>query len=453
MRKVAFCLRASLRLFFLRLPASSAARMMVVLSFLLMLTAPLAAQTTNAAPATTPAAASGDFGQYVADHQDDLSPFFTEHAGELFKLAVPLLMGMMGWVVLVTMLVGWGIDILLSRGFAFFFAPAFAEWKRSIIYATGELFLGFVYACLMGLVVVFCLRLDHALIIIGSLIVILMMVALAAQVVWVLYLYRTPFTLSTAFYLVVIIVQAITGLLIAGPVFGAHAPAEITTFVDAAITPRLRVEVEGAQRDLAAAKTERAGVRAHTSELKSQVAQARTEKEQLGQQIEEKKNSDVYIFAQIIKVRAGGDLTSAREQLTAFPAKFPNSPLLALARSQLADINTQMASDNAEQKQAEADAARATAAGRADLLARAAKGEVTLSEMRQAIIGKSRIDVKSLLGAPSQTQSDTWIYYPLMIINPLTNEKSGLIVNFSEGAVLGVDYNHNAPVGGIPGTQ
>ncbi len=406
---------------------------------------PLAAQT-NAAPAPPSASgASTDFGQYLADHQGDLAPFFTEHAGELFKLAVPLVMGMMGWVALVTMLVGWVIDVLLSRGFAFFFAPAYAEWKRSIIYATGELFLGFVYACLMGLVVVFCLRLEHAFVVIGAVLLVLMIVALAAQVVWVLYLYRTPFVLSTAFYLVVVLVQGITGLLLAGPLFGAHAPTEVTAFMDGVITPKLHGEVDATRRDLAAAKSERDAVKTHTNDLQNQFAQAQTEKSQLHEQIEAKKNSDIYIFAQIMKVRAGGDLAAARDQLAAFPAKFPASPLLVLARGQLADLDNQIAAEAAQQKQAEADAVRAAAAARADLLARAAKGQVTLSEMRAVIIGKSRADVKALLGAPGDTGTDTWTYYPQMIVNPLTNEKSGLVVNFSEGVVQGVDYSHISP--------
>jgi uncharacterized protein (DUF3084 family) len=215
--------------------------------------------------------------------------------------------------------------------------------------------------------------------------------------------------------------------------------------MDGVITPKLHGEVDATRRDLAAAKSERDAVKTHTNDLQNQFAQAQTEKSQLHEQIEAKKNSDIYIFAQIMKVRAGGDLAAARDQLAAFPAKFPASPLLVLARGQLADLDNQIAAEAAQQKQAEADAVRAAAAARADLLARAAKGQVTLSEMRAVIIGKSRADVKALLGAPGDTGTDTWTYYPQMIVNPLTNEKSGLVVNFSEGVVQGVDYSHISP--------
>ena len=99
--------------------------------------------------------------------------------------------------------------------------------------------------------------------------------------------------------------------------------------------------------------------------------------------------------------------------------------------------------EETQKKQEEADAARAAAQARADLLARAGKGEVTLSEMRQALIGKTRAQVSDLLGQPSETASDSWGYRQQMILNPLTNEKHGLTVYFNEGIVQSVDYDMN----------
>src|ERR1019366_10746749 len=124
-------------------------------------------------------------------------------------------------------------------------------------------------------------------------------------------------------------------------------------------------------------------------------------------------------------------------------AKFPSSSLNVLARAQLAQVTNQLAVEEAQKKQEEADAARAAAQARADLLARAGKGEVTLSEMRQALIGKTRAQVSDLLGLPSETASNSWGYRQQMILNPLTNEKHGLTVYFSEGAVQSVDYDRN----------
>jgi hypothetical protein len=395
------------------------------------------------APATQPAAGDEDFGRYLAGHQDDLGPFFSDNAGDIFRLGVPVVMGMMGWVIIFTMLVGWGIDVLMSRGFSFFYAPAFAEVKRALIYATGRLFLSVVYTCLLSLAIVFSLKFPYAGIVMAIAVLVLVAVALAAQIVWILYLYRTAFSVSVVFYLAIIAVHSIVGVLIAKSVVGLRASSAVTEFVDQSITPRLRADTEGIRRQLADAQSARNAAKAKVADLQNQVIQAKSDEEQLRQEIDEKKNSDIYVFSRIVQARARHDLASAHDQIAVFLAKYPASSLSAQAHAQLTQINDELAAEDAQKKQADADTARASAQARSDLLARAGKGEVTLSEMRQALIGKTRAQVKSLLGLPPQTASDQWGYPQQMIVNPLTNEKSGLLVNFSEGTVQGVDYNRN----------
>jgi hypothetical protein len=395
------------------------------------------------APTAQPVAADEDFGHYLADHQDDLGPFFSDNAGDIFRLGVPVVMGMMGWVIVFTMLVGWGIDVLMSRGFAFFYAPAFAEVKRSLIYATGRLFLSVVYTCLLSLAIVFSLKFPYAGIVMAIAAIILLAVALAAQVVWILYLYRTVFSISVVFYLAIIAVHTLVGVLIAKSVVGLRASSAVTEFVDQSITPRLQADTSTIRQQLADAQSARDAAKVKATDLQNQVAKAKSDEEQLRKEIEEKKNSDIYVFSRIVQARARDDLASARDQLTAFLVKYPTSFLSAQARAELTQINDEMAAETAQKKQSDADAAQALAQARADLLARAGKGEVTLSEMRQALIGKTRAEVKSLLGLPVQTASDQWGYPQRMIVNPLTNEKTGLLVYFSEGTVQGVDYDRN----------
>lgn len=415
----------------------------VLILWLAATSLPLLADGTNAVSAQPAAAGGEDFGQYLADHQDDLAPFFMKNAGDLFKLAVPLAMGMTGWVILLTMLVGWGIDVLMGRGFAFFFAPAFTDLKRAVIYATGRLFLSFAYTFLMGLAIIFSLGLAHAGIVITLVILLLLVVAFAAQIVWILYLYRTDFPVSALFYIAIIVVHFIVGVLIANPIMGSRASGTVTAFVDAAITPRLQAEIESTKQELSTVQTARDASQAKAADFQNQIARAQAEEERLRKEIEEKKNSDICVFSQIIQARARGELDSARDQLTAFLPRFPSSSLNTQARTQLAEVNSQIAVEEAQKKQEEADAARAAAQARADLLARAGKGEVTLSEMRQALIGKTRAQVSNLLGQPSETASDTWGYRQQMILNPLTNEKHGLKVYFSVGIVQSVDYDMN----------
>jgi hypothetical protein len=388
-----------------------------------------------------------DFGKYLADHEDDIDPFFSNNAGDLIKQALPFVLGIVGWLALATMLIGWIVDVLLSKAYAHLFAPAFSDFKRSLIYASGALFLSFVYALLIGLIVVFCLGLPHAVLIIGIAMILLLFLAFAAQVVWILYLYRTEVPISTAFYLAIVVAHFILAILISGPLIGLQASSVTINFVDRVITPKMAALVETKKKELDTAATARDAVRSQVDEVKNRIAQAQIDQDTLQKEIEARKNSDQYIYSQIGKSRAQGDLISARDQYTAFLTKFPASPLAASAHTQIEQIGDQLAQQDAQKKQQEADTIREEAQAKADLLARAAKGEATLSEMRQALIGKTRDQVSSLLGLPSVTASDQWDYHKMMIVNPLTNEKTGLTVYFDEGSVQGVDYNRD---GGTP---
>jgi hypothetical protein len=399
---------------------------------------PLMAQT-----ATPAADDTGDFGQYIVNHQDTLSPFFTKNAGDFFRLAIPALLGLAGWVIFISMVVGWGLDVLMSRAYAFFYAPAFADWKRAIIYATGSLFLSFLYAALLGLVIVILLGLAQAQVFIPVALLVLGLVAIAAQIVWVIYMFRTTLGISVLFYIAVAVVHIVASSLISGPILGSRASPDVTNFVDSVITPRLQADAKATRAQLASVTGGRDSAQSKVTESQEEITQAESQQSNLTKEIAEKKDSDIYTLAQILKERARGELDSAREGLTAFPGKFPASPLLGQAREQLDAVNGQIAANQTQHKQEEADEARLEAQNRADLLALAAKGRATLSQMRQALIGKSRAQVKDLLGTPSDTGPDQWNYQQQMIVNPLTGEQTGLTVFFSEGMVQTIDYNRN----------
>ncbi len=393
--------------------------------------------------AAAPVTGGGNFSQFVADHQAELGPFFADNSGDLFRLGVPVLMGLFGWVIFCTMLVGWGIDVLMSRGFSFFYAPAFAEVKRSLIYATGRLILSLIYTGILSLAIIFSLKFPYAGIVMAVAVIILVIVAFAAQIVWILYLYRTAFFTSILFYLAVVIVHAIVGGFVARTVIGFRAPGAVTQFVDQEITPRMRADTEGLRQQVATAQAAHDETKSKVAALQQQISQAKSDEEQLTKEIEEKKNSDIYLFSRIVQAHARGDLASAREQITDFLSKFPNSALSDQAHAQLTQINNEIVADSEQKKKLEAEMAQNEAQTRADLLARAGRGEVTLSEMRKVLVGKTRAQVSGLLGVPPQTSSDQWGYPQQMIVNPLTNERTGLTVYFNEGTVQSVDYNRN----------
>jgi hypothetical protein len=181
------------------------------------------------------------------------------------------------------------------------------------------------------------------------------------------------------------------------------------------------------------------------AQLQAQIDQDKSEEITVSQEIQDQKNSEQYLFSQIAKLHARGDLTAARDQFAALLARDANGPLTGLIRGQLTQVNNEIAAQQVQKQQAAAQTAQAAAEARADLLARAGRGQVTLSEMRRVLLGKSRADVSALFGPPTETASDRWGFRRQMILNPITNEHTGLAIYFFEGLVQSVDYYHGSP--------
>jgi hypothetical protein len=421
----------------LRVPAAAGA--------LLLATAlPLLADTTNA-PAVVPPVSNSDFGQYLADHQDDLAPFFTQNSQVLVQELVPVLLGLLGHVFLIAFLVGWLINIMLARGFTSFFAPLYAKPRHAIIYSTGELILGLVCAALLIFVVVtfpVMVRSESHLILLA---LSFLLAPYAVHVVWVSYAFRTSLSLSASFYLGVLLVHALTIFMIVAPLLGGQAPSVLIAYVDHSIVPRLQAEAEATRHEALAAQAQRDETSSALTSAQAQLAQAETDEQTLQKQIEDRKNSEAFLLTRIAQVRAQGDLNAARTQLGNLVTRFPNGPLTETVRAQLTDLDNEIATRDAKKTEADADSARLADLARTDLLHRASRGEVTLSEMRRVLVGKPLSEVKAMFGLPSAIASDRWGFAQQMIYNPLNERKSGLAIYFSDNIVQGVDYFNVTP--------
>jgi hypothetical protein len=392
------------------------------------------------APPSPPAAADReDFGQYLVDHSAELGPFFDKNFEDLVRKAMPMVWGMLAWITLLSVLVGWVVDVILARAFTPFFAPAYAKVKRAIIYSTGRLVLSLAVMGVMALTVFCSVRFIHAGILNLIVGLILTIAAVVGQIAWLRYLFRMNVGSAAIFYIIFLGAQAITFILVATPILTGAPSMLAYRFVNETLTPQLQGDVDETNQELAGINQSRDATKAKITELQNQIAQDQAQQEKLSSEIEDKKNSESYLFQQGAKVEAAGDLASARDQFNAIVTKYPSGAMAPAVKARLAQIDSEMAAQAAKKKQDEATAAAAAAAAKADLLARAAKGEVTLSEMRRVLMGKSRTDVTELLGPPADSASDRWGYGQQMIYNPLTGVKHGLTVIFSNGVVQGVD--------------
>ncbi len=405
---------------------------------------PLPAQTTNTAPVGTSAAAAPageeSFGQYLVENRDDLAPFFDEKGDEIASQAAPLLLGVLGNIMVFTLLTCWVFDVALIRWFSIRFAPRFSKFRRALIYATGRFVLSVLFYALLGLAIVMTRGLGHEAVVVAVLFCVFLLIELAVQTGWVHYLYSAPVPNALLCYLGIFAVHVITGIVVSAPILWGHSVPLVTAYVDTNITPKLQAAADVEKHNLADTAADRDQLKAQMDQAQGMIASNTREQEALQKQIDRAKQSDSYLITRVVKLRAQGDLAKARDLLADLLTKNPNSPLADTMKTQLAGIDSDIAAQTAQKQQADAAAAQAAAQARADLLARAAQGQVTLSEMRLALVGKTPAEVTALFGPPAATDSDRWGYSKKMIIDPMTQDKFGLTIYFSDGTVQGVDY-------------
>jgi hypothetical protein len=397
-----------------------------------------------AAPAAPPvqteptAPGKEDFGKYLIDHQDVLAPFFQKHSDDLVKQGIPLALQVLGAIVLMNLILGWMFDIGLGYAFSYFFARPQAKVTKALIYATGRLVIMVVLAVLTGLIAFGANMVGPLLVL--AVAVLMILVDFVVETIWITVIYRTKFVVAGLFFIALLVTRVIAGALVSGPMIEARVTSKLTQFIDQNLTPVLKNATAEAKHDATAAEAARDKAQADLNAAQDRLNQVTAQADTLRQEIDARKNSDVFAYGRICRTHAQGDLLAARDQLNAFLSKFPPGSLTEAARAQLAMVESELAAQDAQKKQDEADAAQAVAQAQSDFLARASKDGVTLSEARQMLLGKTREAVTSLFGAPTETGPDRLGYSRVIIVNPLTNQKHGLAIYFSEGAVLSVDY-------------
>jgi hypothetical protein len=381
-----------------------------------------------------------DFGQFMSDHYALLAPFFEKNREDLVTQGEPLLIRVMGDVILLNMAIDWVLAAGLAFGFAYFYAHRQADIVKAMIYATWRLGLDIIIFLMASLGAFGWEQLDLP-IPVTVILVLFVLVEILVQSILVATIYHTHAAISTVFYIVLLLVLVGVGTLVSGSVIKKRVAIMLSQFADVpSVTADLQSATAEGNRLLNIADSSRDDALHAVDQAQDQLNQLKAQQDAVLKDIQTKEHSEAFVYSRIMRIRASGDLTSARDQMTAFLTQFPNGTLFHTASAQLAVINQDIAIQQAAQQQAEADAAKALAQARADLQARAANGDVPLDEMRHALLGKTPDDVSGLFGQPTVTGSDRWDYSHLMVVNPLTNEKYGLSVYFVQGVVQSVDY-------------
>lgn len=392
-------------------------------------------------PTQTVASANGEnFGQFLVDHYALLVPFFEKNQQNLVRQGEPLLIRVMGDLILINMAIGWVLTVGIAIGFSSIYARRHAQPQEAVIYATWRLGLD-IGIFLMASLGAFGWELLQLPIPVWPILILFGLAGIIAHSILVANVYGTNTTVSTLFYIFLLTILILAVALVSGAAIKKRMAIVLAQFFDVqSVTAQLNDATAEGNRQLADIKSSSAEAHQTVDAAQDKINEIDKNMEAVRKEIETEQNSEAYVYARIMRIRAQGDLPSAQDQLEAFIVKFPTGTLINTAKAQLDVIKQDIVTGDAQKKLAEANEAQAAAQARADLLARASRGEVTIVEMRHALLGKTMYEVQGLFGKPTESGPERWGYASKMVQNPQTNEKFGLSVYFTEDVVQSVDY-------------
>jgi hypothetical protein len=120
---------------------------------------------------------------------------------------------------------------------------------------------------------------------------------------------------------------------------------------------------------------------------------------------------------------------------------YPASPHVAEAQRYLQQIEQKLAA----QRKAIADAETAREIAHARLVLRAQAHALSLTEWRDFLRDMSEDELVKLLGRPTSSGTDNWVYAGEWTVDPVTQNKVGLEINFNAGRVQSVDEKPPQP--------
>jgi hypothetical protein len=386
---------------------------------------------------------SQDSAAFLAEHQTDLGLFLEQHNSAILKDLLPIVISIMGKLLLATALVGWAIDIPLSWAFSTIFAPAYGKFTRALVYASGRLMLALHFSVVLTFSALLGINAGAALA--AFLVVAVLTVpAIVLQVCWVNYQYRTGPKPALLFYVVLLLVHGVALLILVPTVFSKQVTGAVALAIDQTVVPELQMDAKQMEHDSAADTAQRDSIQSRVTALQARLAQDQAQEHSLQDQIVADHDAPAVQFSRYVLQRAQGDLAGAGANLAAFVRKYPNDPHAGPARGEITAINQALAAQAQLTRQQQAAKAAADARALAQLQAHMATGRATLSEVRDALIGRTTNEVSALFGTPTETAADRWGYGKRMVFDPDTNESMGLTVVFSEGLVQSVDYYYGA---------
>jgi hypothetical protein len=197
------------------------------------------------------------------------------------------------------------------------------------------------------------------------------------------------------------------------------------------------------KHDLEEAKAEQAELAKEEPILKKQAKDAGASTDALRQELakyDHPEDGD-FVALQTLMNDSNAALADQIAQAQAYVWTYPASPHESDAQEFLQQARKKLA----DQQQAEKDAAAARAAAHANLVQRAQAHDLNITEWRDFLSDMSQDDLVKFLGRPTSESGDYWIYSGGWVVDPTTQQKAGMEINFNGGRVLSVVEQPHSP--------
>lgn len=411
--------------------------------------APAAVQSAEANATAAPTGPES-YADYLARHQANYDAFNDKYGNSILKASLPGLFKIAFHFAVLFLIYNAIIQLLGAWICAKFIVPLKATWKRAGTFSGVQVGTSLVWVLIcygLGRVLIGDDPTRVSLVSVVILILISLALGLGLSIAATKYVYKTNISTSTVFGVGLTVISAVLNVLffLVFSILFASTMPEVTghygkpIFIEC-ILPFVNKETTEVQKqydvtsvDLDAARKKQADVDAQTAEAQQQV-------EAMKQKIAAKDTSDELVYARLGEIADRGKLPQTLAAYEGFIKDRPQSPYVAYAKEQIETTKADMEHMSAQHEQAQAELARSAAMADSVLKEKLSKNQATLSEVRTALLGKSRDEVTALLGAPTQTGSDAYLYDKVLVLEPVTGRQRPFAVLFLEGNVKTVNY-------------
>lgn len=338
--------------------------------------------------------------------------------------------------------------ILIGVQFLAYFAGAFGASK---IFAPrhATLLNGFIFAAIptvLNLIgVALTLTQNLPLIFMGNAIIIIAIII--ALIIATMYLYDVGLLTMLLFAVVGnliagVVMVIVTNILLASltsQLLGSGVDTLAGVFAKEA-SPYVAEKVAGLQAEQQELKQQVQTEQEKLDGLKTQESDAQAEIKQLQAEVASKRQTPQLVYTAIGQLVDQNKIDAAIASYAEFAAKFPGHPLANKAKEQIEILESLKAENEAERKAKRAALVAEEKRQLEVFRQKLADRQVTLSDIRQAVLGKSRQEVIELLGQADETQANMLIYTDIQVFDPVRNRNRYFIINFLEGRVQGANY-------------